>query len=74
MGLPMHILIACLVAFLAVVPARAQDDETERRAVLAERLIDATARDLLHKSMTDMIERQAATLEALPDEQRLADP
>lgn len=64
--------ILCLAALCAFQPtsALAQDDETAGRADLARRLLDATARDVMQKSMIDAIERHAATLEGLTDEQR----
>lgn len=50
--------------------ALAQDADIEVRAALAERLIDATARDGLDKMMDDVITRQQDAIPNLTEEQR----
>lgn len=50
--------------------ALAQDADTEVREALAERLIDATARDGLDKMMDDVVARQLAAIPNLTEEQR----
>lgn len=50
--------------------ANAQSSDAEVRSNLAERLIDATARESLDKIMEEAVDRQAATLVELSDEQR----
>lgn len=64
--------IALTAAFVcAFAPcALAQDGDIEVRAALAERLIDATARDGLDKMMDDIIARQMEAMPSLTEEQR----
>ncbi|WP_298163336.1 DUF2059 domain-containing protein [Brevundimonas sp.] len=66
------ILIALMAAGLcALAPgALAQDADIEVRAALAERLIDATARDGLDKMMDEVVARQLEAMPNLTEEQR----